>query len=264
MRSVRQQWQARDASAKKPAVRRTPSMNAAAASAQKSAADHRRQTAQRWTAHFEKYDLKHKLARVLAADPDLAVLDLSSNTQFLALSSVQKSRVVDVLSKGASLERVVLCNLKLDNSNMAALVRLLRSPRLKQMVLDSNSLTEAAILQLAGEIRGHPAIAHFSIADQRSPLSTLSIQRLIEAMEETPNLLRLGLGTLRDNGMRWRLQAATMANTEKMRQRRRGAASYRPRLEHTHTRSLLALTAGSPPLPSWRGSRCAHPCPARL
>ena len=45
-------------------------------------------------------------------------------------------------------------------------------------------------------------------------------------MEGTPSLLKLGLGALRDNGARWRLQAATMRNTERMRQHRQRRGSF--------------------------------------
>ena len=79
--SIRQQWQQRDAvdSAKiKPAVRRTSSSNLLGSDGVDT---RRRMSAQRWTSHFEKYDLKHKLARVLASDPDCTVLDLTNNTQ---------------------------------------------------------------------------------------------------------------------------------------------------------------------------------------
>ena len=66
------------------------------------------------------------------------------------------------------------------------------------------------------------------MANQRAPLSNAAVSALLQAMEGTPSLLKLGLGALRDNGARWRLQAATMRNTERMRQRRQRRGSFDP------------------------------------
>ena len=62
------------------------------------------------------------------------------------------------------------------------------------------------------------------MANQKRPLATVAVAAMLEAMEATPTILHIGLGTLREDTWRKRLQAITMANTEAMRQRRLQAA----------------------------------------
>jgi len=66
----------------------------------------------------------------------------------------------------------------------------------------------------------HPSLTEVSFASQKATISTPAVSRLIDAMEATPNLISCNVGSLRDDTMRRRHQAACMANTDKMRQRR--------------------------------------------
>ena len=102
-----------------------------------------------------------------------------------------------------------------------SLARALRqNTTLTSVSLEGNNLTEEGLVAIAAGVQGHPSITELSLANQRAPLSNAAISSLLTAMENSPALLRLGLGALRDNGSRWRLQAATMRNTERQRQDR--------------------------------------------
>ena len=70
------------------------------------------------------------------------------------------------------------------------------------------------------ELGEQGTVVDLSVANQRSHLSTLAISRLLDAMEACPEMIKLGLGTLRDDGIRKRHQQITMANTEAKRIRR--------------------------------------------
>jgi hypothetical protein len=63
-----------------------------------------------------------------------------------------------------------------------------------------------ALLAIADALHGHPSLTEISVANQRKPLPTDAIERLLSAMEATPTVLHLGLGTLRDDAVRKRQQ----------------------------------------------------------
>ena len=68
-------------------------------------------------------------------------------------------------------------------------------------------MTEAGLLEIAASLRGHAYMQELSVAHQRSPLSTNAAGALVDAMETIPTLIQLGFGTIRDAGMRWRVQS---------------------------------------------------------
>ena len=80
--------------------------------------------------------------------------------------------------------------------------------------------TEPGIVTIAAAMDAHPSLTEVSFASQKATISTPAVSRLIDAMEATPNLISCNVGSLRDDTMRRRHQAACMANTDKMRQRR--------------------------------------------
>ena len=178
---------------------------------------------------FQKNSLREQLTRVAASDPSLNVLDLSGSTRFMSLTAKQKGQAIGLLAQGQALETLVLNSLRLDNTSAAALADMLRhNNSLLSVSLEGNSLTEEGLVAIAAGLEGHPALCELTVANQRAPLSNAAVSALLQAMEGTPSLLKLGLGALRDNGARWRLQAATMRNTERMRQRRQRRGSFGP------------------------------------
>ena len=178
---------------------------------------------------FQKNSLREQLTRVAASDPSLNVLDLSGSTRFMSLTAKQKGQAIGLLAQGQALETLVLNSLRLDNTSAPALADMLRhNNSLLSVSLEGNSLTEEGLVAIAAGLEGHPALCELTVANQRAPLSNAAVSALLQAMEGTPSLLKLGLGALRDNGARWRLQAATMRNTERMRQRRQRRGSFDP------------------------------------
>ena len=160
---------------------------------------------------FQKNSLREQLTRVAASDPSLNVLDLSGSTRFMSLTAKQKGQAIGLLAQGQALETLVLNSLRLDNTSAAALADMLRhNNSLLSVSLEGNSLTEEGLVAIAAGLEGHPALCELTVANQRAPLSNAAVSALLQAMEGTPSLLKLGLGALRDNGARWRLQAATM------------------------------------------------------
>lgn len=182
--------------------------------------------AKKAAARFAKYDLRNEIAHVLA-DPNALELDLSANTQFTALTSQQKNRIMSALAHGASLEYLQLNTLKIDNTCAPSLVAMARAlKRLRVLSLEGNRLSESGLLVLAKGLAGHPCLSELHLADQHTPISVKAVDSLIEMIEQTPTLTRLNTGTLRDHGLRWRLQAVIMANTEKQRQQRHRPGSF--------------------------------------
>ena len=182
--------------------------------------------------------LRDQLARVERGDASLSSLDFSGNAQFLALSQAQKSQALGQLARGDKLQVLLLNKCELDSSNAPALALLLTSNRaLSALSLEGNSLTEPGLLQLAAALRGHPALAEMSVANQARPVSTQAALALIEAMEGTESLVQLNLGALRDGSLVQRQQAAVMRNTERMRQRRRAVSTGDAPSRHQKRRS---------------------------
>ncbi|KAL1526521.1 hypothetical protein AB1Y20_015231 [Prymnesium parvum] len=171
-------------------------------------------------------DFRLELERVERHDPTLTWVDWTANRKFLALSSEQKSAVLLRLAAGRALETLLLNSTELDNKNASAVALLLRrTSRLQGISLEGNNLLESGLLEIAGALKGHASITEISVANQRRPLPTFAIDQLLSAMEATPTILHLGLGTLRDDATRKRHQTVTMANFEALRQRRQAAAA---------------------------------------
>ena len=122
---------------------------------------------------------------------------------------------------------MLLNDLQLDNTNAPAVASLLRSStstKLRAVALERNLLSEEGLLLLSAALRGS-ALTEVSLANQRAAISTAAVLDLLDAMEATPSLVKLGLGALRDDGVRKRHEQVTMANTEAARRRRRQAAA---------------------------------------
>ena len=193
-------------------------------------------------------NLRDQLARVERGDASLSSLDFSGNAQFLALSQAQKSQALGQLARGDKLQVLLLNKCELDSSNAPALALLLTSNRaLSALSLEGNSLTEPGLLQLAAALRGHPALAEMSVANQARPVSTQAALALIEAMEGTESLVQLNLGALRDGSLVQRQQAAVMRNTERMRQRRRAVSTGDAPVEASKAPLRRAMSFERPP-----------------
>eukprot|EP00966_Prymnesium_polylepis_P145485 3360086-Prymnesium_polylepis.1 len=171
-------------------------------------------------------DLRVIIARVVANDPTLDTLDLSSNPQMIGLSQLQKLRALEKLAHGSCLTMVKLNSVTLDNACGPALVKLLQSKHPLQAVsFEGNNLSEGAIVDMAKAIRGHKHLRELSLANQRSALSTTAQKAMVDSMEHVPSLVHLSLGTVRDAGMRWTMQKLSSAHTEQERKDRAAAAS---------------------------------------
>ena len=159
---------------------------------------------------------------------DLGHASSSIQSQFITLSAAKKADVLSRLAAAPpSLTAINLAGLGLDNSHATALAAILRRPSLQNANFERNNLTEGGLLQLADalleQLEGEEeqrALSEFSVANQRTALSTLAITRLLDAMQSNRGLIKLGLGSLRDDGARKRHQQVTMANTEAKRVRR--------------------------------------------
>ena len=170
---------------------------------------------------LDKVSLQYKLGRVAASDPSLQQLDLANNAQFLGLTLGQKSRAIEIIATGSALHTLKLHSLNLDNSHARAIAKLLRSRHeLQAFGLEGNNLSEAGILEIAAALHGHAYLQEVSISHQRSPLSTAAVGAMVDAMESIPTLVQLGLGTIRDAGMRWRVQSLQSRALERLRQER--------------------------------------------
>ena len=168
-----------------------------------------------------KHGIQYLLGRVAANDPVLGALDLSNNAQFLGLTTSQKDRAIEILATGRSLHTLKLNSLGLDNSHAGAVAKLLRSEhKLQAFSLEGNNFTEPGILVIAEALIGHRHLQELSVAHQRSQLSTAAAAAMVDAMEGLPTLVQLGLGTLRDAGMRWKVQTLQSKALERLRTER--------------------------------------------
>ena len=122
-----------------------------------------------------------------------------------------------------------LDGLDIDDGNGDDVVNLILAlPSLERLSLERNCLGEGALLRLAGAIEGHPSMCDLAVANQRSPLSTASICALLDAMEATPSLVRLALGTVRDGELRARFERISVANREAARRAGRPSTASTP------------------------------------
>ena len=178
-------------------------------------------SSQRVKAALHKMSVQYMLGRVAASDPALGMLDLTGSGSFLGLTSAQKSRAVHVLSMGNGLHTLKLNTIELTNAHCAALGMLLHSAhRLQCVSLEGNNLTEPGVLEIAAALREHECMQEISLAHQRAPLSTAACGAMVDAMETVPTLVQLNLGTIRDAGMRYRVQTMQSRALERIRQAR--------------------------------------------
>jgi uncharacterized membrane protein YgcG len=144
--------------------------------------------------------------------------------QFVTLSAAKQMEVLARLAIGpTTASSIILTGVALDNTHAPALADIVRRPGLTKAVFERNNLSEVGLLLIAEALlatEGASTLTELSVANQRTPVSTAAMSRLLDAMEATPTLLKLGLGQLRDDGARKRHQQLTMANTEAKRRRR--------------------------------------------
>ena len=170
-------------------------------------------------------DLMALLSHAADSDRMAKAMDLSRcPNQFMTLAAARKLDVLQqIVGAPSSLQKIDLSGLGLDNSHSPCLAAILRRPSLTDFAVERNALSEVGLLSLADALLaldGQTRLATLAVANQRTIISTLATTRLLDAMEATQSLCNLRLGTLRDDGVRKRHQALTMANTEAKRLRR--------------------------------------------
>ena len=123
----------------------------------------------------------------------------------------------------------MLHNLALDDSNADAVAEVVRANAgLGLLSVERNGLREAGLLAIAKAATGHAALRELRAGEQRDPISTAATIAFIEALEATPTMLKVGVGSVRDDLLLKRLEAATAHNKDLVRQRRaRGGADAR-------------------------------------
>ena len=218
---------------------------------------------------LHKVSLQFVFGRVAASDPALGVLDLTNNAQFLGLTSAQKARAIEVLAKGSGLHTLKLNSLGLDNAHAPAVSSLLRGSRheLQALGLEGNNFTEAGVLEIAAALTSHMFMQELSLAHQRQPLSTSAAAAMVDAMETVPSLVQLGLGTIRDAGMRWRINSMQSRALERLRQerlKRSNSAAAGSEGGGAHSRTTSAAAPATPPTaPMAPATSRAMPTPIR-
>ena len=172
-------------------------------------------------------DLKEIMQQAAAGDPPLC--DLSAHRQFLVLTSVKKNGILNELARCTRLQAVVLHQLALDNSNAGAIAAILAANQnLGLFSVERNNLKEAGLLEVAKAASGHKTLRELRVGEQQESLSTAATIALVEVMESTPSLIKLGVGTIRDDLLLKRLEAATMHNKDLVRQKRIAAGGDEP------------------------------------
>lgn len=163
-------------------------------------------------------NFRRELAKAERADASLRAVSFSSLVDFAALSAVHKGEAIRKLAHAAAegaLDEVRLDNVGLDIACAESLVTLLKVPRLRVLSVLDNRLNEAAVQRLARCLRAHPNIRELAIGDQHNtPLSTYAVAELLDAMETTPTLVRLRLGTVHDDALRRRYLRLETAHVE--------------------------------------------------
>ena len=157
---------------------------------------------------------------------ELSHASAQQQQQFKLLTPEKKAEALQRITVAApkALQKLILNGVGLENTHVEQLVGILRAAKhLKKLHVERNNLGETGLIMLAEaliELGEQGTVVDLSVANQRSHLSTLAISRLLDAMEACPEMIKLGLGTLRDDGIRKRHQQITMANTEAKRIRR--------------------------------------------
>ena len=152
---------------------------------------------------------------------EVPLCDISAHHQFTVLTLPKKNEVLSQLVKATSVGAFVLHQLNLDDSSAELLADLIRANKgLGLLSVERNNLREAGLLAIAKAAKGHANLRELRLGEQREPISTNATIALIEVMEGTPSLLKLGLGSIRDDLLNKRLQAATMHNKDLVRQAR--------------------------------------------
>ena len=159
--------------------------------------------------------------------PTLALSKFQST--FVTLSETRKRELLDKIAQSPPvLVRIHLEGLGLDNSHAPVLAAMARRPATQELSVERNNLSEAGLMLLADAViessadgGGGSALALLAVANQRAVISTAAAMRLLDAMEASPTLGTLRMGTLRDDQLRKRHQSITMAKTEAQRLRRK-------------------------------------------
>ena len=147
------------------------------------------------------------LRRAVGCDDKLRLLDLSEPALgFARMPMAKQLASLGVLAKARAVQAVWLPGLELTDAHAPALAALLREHRtLQALCLERNGLTEQGLLQIAAAASGHPSLNELRVEEQKRPLSGAAAAKLLDAMEATPTLAKLGLGALKDDAlaMRW-------------------------------------------------------------
>jgi len=163
--------------------------------------------------------LDELLKQAAAGDPPLC--DLSAHEQLSRASTEKKNIVLGQLARATKLGAIVLHNLNLDDTNAPAIAAILRAnDGLGLLSVERNQLREGGLLAIAAAANGHPSLRELRVGEQKEAISTAATTALVAVMEATPCLLKLGVGSVRDELLLKRLEAATMANTDLVRQHR--------------------------------------------
>jgi hypothetical protein len=157
-----------------------------------------------------------------ATEGEVALCDISGHHQFLVLTLERKNAVLRQLAAATKCHAFVLHNLQLDDTNADALAEIISSnAQLGLLSVERNNLHEKALLRIAKAASKHANLRLLLCGEQKTPISTSACSALVEVMEETPSLRKVGVGTIRDDKLLARLEAATMANQERLRRLRR-------------------------------------------
>ena len=173
-------------------------------------------------------NLAELASRALEGDTSLSWLDLSGHVAFARYSQAQKSAYIESMARAPALETLILNSVGLDGSNAEAIVALItQNAVLEGLSLEGNALTEPTFFAIADALP-KSSLSELCLANQRKDMSTEAVNRLLSAMEKTPTLVSLSLGTLHDDAVRRRHQRVSMANVEAMRVRRQQARALCP------------------------------------
>jgi hypothetical protein len=172
-------------------------------------------------------ELSSLVQQAVAGEP--ALCDIDNNHQFIVLRPDKKKEVLLQLAAATKCHAFVLHNINLDDTHAAALAELVkRNTSLGLLSLERNNLKEDGLLKIAAAASGHPALRELRLGEQKKPISTAAVTRLIEAMEATPTLRKMGVGAVRDDLLLKRLDAATMHNRDLLRKQRVQAGGAEP------------------------------------
>ena len=137
------------------------------------------------------------------------------------LKNEKKNAILLELAAATKCSAFVLHNLNLDDSNADALVEILqRNKGLGLLSVERNNLKEAGLLKLAKAAKNHPTLRELRVGEQKASIATSAIIALIEVLEAKPDMQKIGVGSIRDDLLLKRMEAAVMHNKDLLRQKR--------------------------------------------